>query len=69
SYWLSESVNHLLLQWGDEGLLYSWTLNGDPLMDGNSTIDLDEKTDGNINCMVKNHVSHGQKTIRVKPCP
>ncbi|XP_058653822.1 uncharacterized protein LOC131553284 isoform X4 [Onychostoma macrolepis] len=53
---------------GDQ-LLYSWTLNGDPLMDGNSSIDLDERTDGNISCSVKNHVSHAQKTIRLKPCP
>ncbi len=65
---------------GDQ-LLYSWTLNGDPLMDGNSSIDLDERTDGNISidldertdgniiCSVKNHVSHAQKTIRFKPCP
>ncbi|KAL1262314.1 hypothetical protein QQF64_007579 [Cirrhinus molitorella] len=53
---------------GDQ-LLYSWTLNGDPLMDGDSSIDLDEKTDGNISCSVKNHVSDSQKTIRVKPCP
>ncbi len=53
---------------GDQ-LLYSWTLNGDPLMDGNSSIDLDERTDGNIICSVKNHVSHAQKTIRLKPCP
>ncbi|KAL0175508.1 hypothetical protein M9458_027838, partial [Cirrhinus mrigala] len=53
---------------GDQ-LLYSWTLNGDPLMDGNSSIDLNEGTDGNICCSVKNHVSHVQKTIRVKPCP
>ncbi|XP_058653815.1 uncharacterized protein LOC131553282 isoform X4 [Onychostoma macrolepis] len=52
---------------GDQ-LLYSWTLNGDPLMDGNSSIDLDEGTDGNISCSVKNHVSHAQKTIRLKPC-
>ncbi|KAL1262305.1 hypothetical protein QQF64_007570 [Cirrhinus molitorella] len=50
-------------------LLYSWTLNGDPLMDGDSSIDLDEETDGDISCSVKNHVSHTQKTIRVKPCP
>ncbi|XP_026137133.1 uncharacterized protein LOC113114414 [Carassius auratus] len=49
-------------------LLYSWTLNGDPLMDGNSSIDLDEGTDGDISCSVKNHVSHAQKTIRLKPC-
>ncbi|XP_059377214.1 uncharacterized protein LOC132113463 [Carassius carassius] len=53
---------------GDQ-LLYSWTLNGDPLMDGNSSIDLDKETDGNISCSVKNHVSHTQKTIRLKPCP
>ncbi|XP_016404912.1 uncharacterized protein LOC107737805 [Sinocyclocheilus rhinocerous] len=53
---------------GDQ-LLYSWTLNGDPLMDGNSSIDLDEGTDGDISCSVKNHVSHAQKTIRVQPCP
>ncbi len=38
-------------------------------MDGNSSIDLDEGTDGNISCSVKNHVSYTQKTIRVKPCP
>ncbi len=38
-------------------------------MDGNSSIDLDERTDGNIICSVKNHVSHAQKTIRLKPCP
>ncbi|XP_016336694.1 uncharacterized protein LOC107684837 isoform X1 [Sinocyclocheilus anshuiensis] len=49
-------------------LLYSWTLNGDPLMDGNSSIDLDEGTDGDISCSVKNHVSHTQNTIRVQPC-
>ncbi|KTF90657.1 hypothetical protein cypCar_00041810 [Cyprinus carpio] len=52
---------------GDQ-LLYSWTLNGDPLMDGNSSIDLHEGTDGNITCSVKNHVSHGQTTISLKPC-
>ncbi len=38
-------------------------------MDGNSSIDLDERTDGNISCSMKNHVSHAQKTIRLKPCP
>ncbi|XP_042626396.1 uncharacterized protein LOC109110157 isoform X3 [Cyprinus carpio] len=53
---------------GDQ-LLYNWTLNGGPLMDGNSSIDLDEGTDGDISCSVKNHVSHAQETIRVKPCP
>ncbi|XP_016131959.1 uncharacterized protein [Sinocyclocheilus grahami] len=53
---------------GDQ-ILYSWTLNGGPLMDGNSSIDLDEGTDGNISCSVKNHVSHRQKTVNVKQCP
>ncbi len=38
-------------------------------MDGNSSIDLDERTDGDISCSVKNHVSHAQKTIRGTPCP
>ncbi|XP_043089107.1 uncharacterized protein LOC122335342 [Puntigrus tetrazona] len=53
---------------GDQ-LLYSWTLNGDPQKDGNSSIDLDEKSDGDISCSVKNHVSHAQNTTRLKPCP
>ncbi|XP_043089115.1 uncharacterized protein LOC122335352 [Puntigrus tetrazona] len=52
---------------GDQ-LLYSWTLNGDPLKDGNSSIDLDERSDGDISCSVKNHVSHAQNTTRLKPC-
>ncbi|XP_067243635.1 uncharacterized protein [Chanodichthys erythropterus] len=53
---------------GDQ-LIYSWTLNGESMMDGNTTIELNEETDGNIICSVKNHVSHGQKNIRVKHCP
>ncbi|KAK9963659.1 hypothetical protein ABG768_006827 [Culter alburnus] len=53
---------------GDQ-LIYSWTLNGESLMDGNTTIELNEETDGNITCSVKNHVSDGQKNIRVKHCP
>ncbi|XP_043113737.1 uncharacterized protein LOC122358057 isoform X5 [Puntigrus tetrazona] len=52
---------------GDQ-ILYSWTLNGDPPMDGDSFIDLDTRTDGNLSCSVKNNVSHGQKTVEVKPC-
>ncbi|ROI69380.1 hypothetical protein DPX16_14320 [Anabarilius grahami] len=52
---------------GDQ-LIYSWTLNGESLMDGNTTIELNE-TVGNIICSVKNHVSDGQKSIRVKHCP
>ncbi|KAL0175506.1 hypothetical protein M9458_027836, partial [Cirrhinus mrigala] len=54
-------------------IIYSWTLDGKILELGpmvrNTTIQLDEGTDGNISCSVKNHVSHTQKTIRVKPCP
>ncbi len=57
---------------GDQ-LFYNWTLDGKILeqgpMFGNTSIDLDEGTDGNISCSVKNHVSHEQKTIRAKPCP
>ncbi|KTF76131.1 hypothetical protein cypCar_00049204, partial [Cyprinus carpio] len=57
---------------GDQ-IIYSWTLNGkvleEGLMFGNSSIDLDEGTDGDISCSVKNNVSHAQKTIRLKPCP
>ncbi|KAL0175513.1 hypothetical protein M9458_027843, partial [Cirrhinus mrigala] len=75
SYWLSKSVSELFLQSGEDGdqIIYSWTLNRNQLThglkDGNSSIDLDEGTDGNISCSVKNHISQGQKTIRVKPCP
>ncbi len=57
---------------GDQ-IFYNWTLDGEILeqgpMVGNTSIDLDEETDGNISCSVKNHVSHTQKTIRLKPCP
>ncbi|XP_042626382.1 uncharacterized protein LOC109078888 isoform X5 [Cyprinus carpio] len=68
---ISCSSNQRSVSCSSEGdqLLYSWTLNGDPQMDGNSSIDLDEGTDGNISCSVKNHVSHVQKTIRIKTCP
>ncbi|KAL1262296.1 hypothetical protein QQF64_007561 [Cirrhinus molitorella] len=65
----SSGVMHVSCSSEGDQLLYSWTLNGDPLMDGNSSIDLNEGNDGNISCSVKNHVSHMQKTIRVKPCP
>ncbi|KTF89269.1 hypothetical protein cypCar_00043997, partial [Cyprinus carpio] len=51
---------------GDK-IIYSWTLNGkileEGLMFGNSRIDLDNGTDGDISCIVKNNVSHEQKTI------
>ncbi|KAL0175543.1 hypothetical protein M9458_027873, partial [Cirrhinus mrigala] len=73
SYWLSGSVNQLLLQSEGDQIMYIWTLNGEileqGLMAGNSRIDLDEGIDGNISCTVKNHVSHAEKTIRVEPCP
>ncbi|KAL0175524.1 hypothetical protein M9458_027854, partial [Cirrhinus mrigala] len=67
SYWLSGSVNQLLLQ-SEFSITYIWTLNGEilkqGLMAGNSRIDLDEGIDGNISCSVKNHVSHAQNSIR-----
>ncbi|XP_073677271.1 uncharacterized protein [Garra rufa] len=53
-------------------ITYNWTLNGEILEQGQmvgNTIQLDEGTDGNISCSVKNHVSHGQETISVEPCP
>ncbi|CAM4617647.1 unnamed protein product [Leuciscus chuanchicus] len=53
---------------GDQ-LIYSWTLNGDPLMDGDTSIELKDTTHGDIICSVKNHVSHGQKSISVEQCP
>ncbi|XP_077103475.1 uncharacterized protein LOC143756716 isoform X2 [Siphateles boraxobius] len=53
---------------GDQ-LIYSWTLNGDPLMDANTIIQLNETTHGDISCSVKNHVSHQQKNISVEHCP
>ncbi|XP_051514058.1 uncharacterized protein LOC127417862 [Myxocyprinus asiaticus] len=53
---------------GDQ-LIFSWTLNGQKLKDGNNTIHLDEETSGNITCTVNNHVSHGQNTISVNRCP
>ncbi|KAK7137594.1 hypothetical protein R3I94_013293 [Phoxinus phoxinus] len=50
-------------------LNYSWTLNGDPLMDGNTNIQLNNTTHGDIIiCSVKNHVSDGQKSS-VDHCP
>ncbi|XP_042594616.1 uncharacterized protein LOC109101046 isoform X3 [Cyprinus carpio] len=67
--WSSSGVMRVFCSSEGDQLLYSWTLNGDPLMDGNSSIDLDERTDGDISCSVKNHVSHAQNTIRLKPCP
>ncbi|XP_026081510.1 uncharacterized protein LOC113058057 [Carassius auratus] len=54
-------------------IIYNWTLNGEILeqgpMNGNTSIQLKEETDGDISCSVKNNVSHAQKTIRLKPCP
>ncbi|XP_073778571.1 uncharacterized protein isoform X3 [Danio rerio] len=53
---------------GDQ-LLYSWTLNGETQTDGNSTIQLQEETKGEITCTVKNHVSQGNTTVSIKDCP
>ncbi|KAL0175523.1 hypothetical protein M9458_027853, partial [Cirrhinus mrigala] len=67
SYWLSGSVNQLLLQ-SDFSIIYNWTLNGIILEQGpmvrNTTIQLNETSAiGNISCSVKNNVSYGEKTI------
>ncbi|XP_052005471.1 hepatocyte cell adhesion molecule-like isoform X6 [Xyrauchen texanus] len=53
---------------GDQ-LIFSWTLNGQELEDGNNIIHLDEETSGSITCTVKNSVSHGQNTTSVDRCP
>ncbi|XP_052005738.1 uncharacterized protein LOC127659831 [Xyrauchen texanus] len=53
---------------GDQ-LIFSWTLNGQELEDGNNTIHLKEETSGSITCTVKNSVSHGQNTTSVDRCP
>ncbi|KAL0175527.1 hypothetical protein M9458_027857, partial [Cirrhinus mrigala] len=72
---ISCSSNQRSVSCSSEGdqIIYNWTLNGkileQPPMDGKTTILLNEGTDGNISCSVKNHVSHVQKTISVKPCP
>ncbi|XP_021336962.1 uncharacterized protein isoform X1 [Danio rerio] len=52
---------------GDQ-LLYSWTLNGETLMDENRNIYLEEGTEGEITCTVKNHVSKRQKTVSTEDC-
>ncbi|XP_056328789.1 uncharacterized protein LOC130241092 [Danio aesculapii] len=52
---------------GDQ-LLYSWTLNGDPLMDGNTSIQIEEEAEGEITCTVKNHISKRQKTVSTEDC-
>lgn len=52
---------------GDQ-LLYSWTLNGNPLMDGNSSIQIQDETEGEITCTVENHISRGNKTVSIT-CP
>ncbi|XP_057183129.1 uncharacterized protein LOC130549808 isoform X5 [Triplophysa rosa] len=52
---------------GDE-LIFSWTLNGLPQTEGNDSIGLDDETSGNISCGVKNHVSHGEKSIPLNYC-
>ncbi|XP_043089111.1 uncharacterized protein LOC122335349 [Puntigrus tetrazona] len=76
SYWLSGSVNHLLLQWV---MRCPAPLRGSAPLQLDSewrstegwkhSIDLDERSNGDISCSVKNHVSHAQNTTRLKPCP
>ncbi|KAL0175505.1 hypothetical protein M9458_027835, partial [Cirrhinus mrigala] len=71
---ISCSSNQRSVSCSSEGdqIIYSWTLNGEILeqgfMNGNTTIQLNEETNGNISCSVKNHVSHAQKIIRLV-CP
>ncbi|XP_073668278.1 uncharacterized protein [Paramisgurnus dabryanus] len=52
-----------------DSLFFSWTLNGKPLaQEYKTTINLDGKTSGNLICSVKNHISHGEKSITVNYC-
>ncbi|XP_073710690.1 uncharacterized protein [Misgurnus anguillicaudatus] len=52
-----------------DSLFFNWSLNGQPLAQGNKTINLDGKIFGNIICSVKNHISHGEKSTTVTYCP
>ncbi|XP_073710691.1 uncharacterized protein [Misgurnus anguillicaudatus] len=53
-----------------DSLFFNWTLNGQPHAQGNKTIiNLDGETSGNLICSVKNHISHGEKSITVNHCP
>nr|XP_055034844.1 uncharacterized protein LOC129422765 isoform X3 [Misgurnus anguillicaudatus] len=52
-----------------DSLFFNWTLNGQPLAQENKTkIDLNGETSGNLICSVKNHISHGEKSITVNYC-
>ncbi|KAL0175544.1 hypothetical protein M9458_027874, partial [Cirrhinus mrigala] len=73
---ISCSSNQSSVSCSSEGdqIIYNWTLNGIMLEQGpmvrNTTIQLNETSAiGNISCSVKNHVSYGEKTISVEPCP
>nr|XP_055034952.1 uncharacterized protein LOC129422834 [Misgurnus anguillicaudatus] len=52
-----------------DSLFFNWTLNGQPLAQENkTTIHLYGETSGNLICSVKNHISHGEKSITVNDC-
>ncbi|XP_065130138.2 uncharacterized protein [Paramisgurnus dabryanus] len=53
-----------------DSLFFNWTLNGQTLpQDNKTTINLNGNTSGNLICSVKNHISHGEKSITVDHCP
>ncbi|KAI4895603.1 hypothetical protein NFI96_021137, partial [Prochilodus magdalenae] len=56
-----------------EGVTYSWTFRGTPHTDqpadGNQTLLLDKESVGSVTCYAQNHVSRGNKTIQLDPCP
>ncbi|XP_073710512.1 uncharacterized protein [Misgurnus anguillicaudatus] len=52
-----------------DSLFFNWTLNGQPHAQGYmTTIYLDRETSGNLTCSVKNHFSHGEKSITINYC-
>ncbi|XP_072550094.1 uncharacterized protein [Salminus brasiliensis] len=57
---------------GDQ-LSFSWTLNVNPhehrLTDGNQTLLLNKGSTGHVVCHVENHVSCGNQTFELQPCP
>ncbi|KAI4882203.1 hypothetical protein NFI96_021498, partial [Prochilodus magdalenae] len=56
-----------------ENVHYNWTFRGTPhtdqLADGNQTLLLDKESVGSVTCYAQNHVSRGNKTIELHPCP
>ncbi|XP_065126777.2 pregnancy-specific beta-1-glycoprotein 7-like isoform X1 [Paramisgurnus dabryanus] len=53
-----------------DSLFFIWTLNGQPHAQGYmTTIYLDRETSENLTCSIKNHFSHGEKSITINHCP